>query len=76
MKTEYSVGSKVRVSSDQDDVCYDHIRNEVLIVTAVATSKAENPHYEDVVGEPLYNFKTASGKVIKDELYEHEIVPA
>jgi len=73
----FRVGSKVKVSPDNDNDCYNDFRGKVLIVTHVAKNTNDHPGYDESVSpEYLYDFKTKDGKEVPCSLYDYELIPA
>jgi len=71
----FNLNQRVRVNSEND--CYDSFRDEVLIITNVATNKDEHPGYDAGLSpDYLYDFKTESGKDVPCSLYDYELIPA
>ena len=65
----YNIGDEVKVSSENDNECYDTFRDDVLIISHVATSTEEHPGYDDSMeGMALYDFEG-----VECSLYEYEI---
>lgn len=75
--SKYKVGSKVKVSPENDNESYDKFRNKVLIVTHVATNEKQHPGFDSgMKGEALYDFEDEAGEEIPCSLYDYEIVKA
>ena len=72
----YNVGSRVKVSGDNDNEGYDGFRDKVLIVTHVATSMQEHRGFDEGVGQALYDLKTLNGEDIGSSLYDYELESA
>jgi hypothetical protein len=73
----YKVGQKVKVSSSNDNDNYEEFKNEVLIITHIATSEKDHTGYDNSMeGMQLMDFETESGKEVNCSLYEYEIEPA
>ena len=73
----FKINQKVRVSPNNDNDNYDSFRNEVLIITNVAKSKADHPGYDESVSpDYLYDLVTISGKVVNCSLYDYELIKA
>ncbi len=73
---DYNLGDKVRVSSENDNEGYDDFRNEILIITYVATSRDEHFGFDEGVGQALYELETLDGKPIGSSLYDYELEPS
>lgn len=70
----YKIGDRVKVISDNEG--YDEFRDEVLIVTHIATNESQHPGYDQTMGgEQLMDFKTESGIEVGCSLYSYEINP-
>ena len=70
----YKIGDKVKVSSDNDNDCYDEFRNKTLIITHVAHDISEHPGYDSGVSPAcLYDLKDESGNEIYCSLYDYEL---
>lgn len=76
MKTKFREGQRVKVSPENDNENYDSFRDEVLIITHVATNTNEHPGYDSGVGGGLYDFRTESGKDVNCSLYDYELIEA
>jgi len=73
----YKLGSKVKVSPDNDNDYYNDFRDKVLIVTNVAKNESEHRGYDSSVApDYLYDFKTIDGQIVHCSLYDYELVPA
>lgn len=67
----YNVGQKVKVSSTNDNECYDSFRNEVLIITH---SEVGGLGYDSgMYPQKLMCFKTLKGDEVPCSLYEYEV---
>lgn len=72
MKTQFKIGSKVKVSPENDNENYDSFRNKVLTVSNVATNEREHPGYDTGMnGQALYDFDG-----IPCSLYDYELIQA
>lgn len=69
------VGDKTRLNEEgKMNDCYDDFKDKELIVTAVYTSKEENPYYDETFdGHPLYEFEFEDGTDCPDALYGYEV---
>ena len=69
------IGNEVKVSSDNDNECYDSFRDKTLVITHIAHNQAQHPGYDDSMeGMPLYDFEDyKTGEPIPCSLYEYEI---
>lgn len=75
--TQFSIGDRVKVEPGNDNEYYDSFRNKILIVTHVATSRAEHGGYDEgVAPDALYDFETLDGEKIPVSLYDYELVSA
>ena len=75
--SNFRIGSKVRVSHDNDNDCYNSFKDKILIITHIAKNTDEHPGYDmSVYPEPLYDFKDLDGNVIPCSFYKYEIVKA
>ena len=73
-QTQYQIGDKVKVASDNDNDGYDDFRNKILIVDHVAVSTDDHQGYDDgVAGEALYDFHAKDGTEIHVSLYDWEL---
>ena len=73
----YKIGSKVKVSPDNDNECYNDFRDKVLIVTHVAKNESEHQGYDSSVApDYLYDFETIDGESVPCSLYDYELIPA
>lgn len=74
MKSMYIVGSRVKVSSENDNDSYDSFRDKNLIVTAVSRSTEDHPGFDEGADQELYDLKDAeTGEAINCSLYEYEL---
>lgn len=65
------------VSPENDNENYNSFKNDVLIVTHVATNTDEHPGYDDSLkGQALYDLKTEDGGQIHCSLYDYELTGA
>jgi hypothetical protein len=70
----YDIGDKVKIVSSNDNECYDDFRNDVLIVTHIATNVEDHPGYDTgMEGEQLMDFVTEDDVSVPFSLYEYEI---
>lgn len=70
----YYIGDKVKVSSRNDNDCYDGFRNKTLVVTHVARNEREHPGYDSCMkGQRLYDFDDLEGNSIPCSLYDYEL---
>jgi len=77
MKTKFKIGSKVKVSPDNDNEGYNDFRNEVLTVCHVATNTDEHRGYDNsVYPQALYDLKRKNGETVGCSLYDYELVSA
>lgn len=68
------IGSKAKVSKENDNDNYNDFRNKVLIITHVARNTKEHPGYDTSMnGMALYDFKDKHGNEIPFSLYEYEL---
>lgn len=76
-KSLYKKGQKVKVNPNNDNENYDSFKNEILIITNVATNEKEHPGFDNSLeGESLYDFVTKSGKQVPFSLYDYELIEA
>jgi len=73
---DYEIGDKVKVSTDNDNEGYDNFRDEVLVITYVATSIEEHRGFDTGVNQALYELETIDGTPIGSSLYDYELEPA
>lgn len=77
MKTQFKIGNRVMVCPENDNENYNNFKNDVLIVTHVATNSDEHPGFDDgLKGSALYDLKTEDGTEIPCSLYDYELIPA
>jgi hypothetical protein len=71
----FRIGTKVKVSSDNDNECYNSFRDKILKITHIARNTEEHPGYDNSMeGMALYDLKEAkTGKEIPCSLYEYEL---
>ena len=70
----YKIGDRVKVSSENDNDCYDDFREQILIVQNIATSENQTYAYDSSMnGMQLMDFTTEKGKEVPFSLYEYEI---
>ncbi len=73
----FKVGSKVKVSTDNDNENYDSFRDKVLIVTHVSKDESDHKGYDSSVSPNyLYDLKTIDGEEVNCSLYDYELIPA
>lgn len=74
---KFKIGSRVKVNPSNDNESYNSFRNEVLIVTHVATNSNQHPGYDSsMTGEGLYDLETESGNEVHCSLYDYELIKA
>ena len=73
----FKLGSKVKVSPDNDNDCYNDFRDKVLIVANVAKDESEHRGYDSSVSPNyLYDLETIEGESVNCSLYDYELIPA
>lgn len=77
MQAAFKIGTRVKVSPDNDNECYNSFRGKVLIVDHVSRSTQDHPGYDTGVNEPLYDMIDATtGENIPCSLYHYELTRA
>lgn len=70
----FRIGKRVRVSSDNDNDCYDEFRDKTLKVTHIARNTKEHAGYDvSMRGMALYDLEDLKGNQIPCSLYEYEL---
>lgn len=73
----FNIGDRVIVARNNDNENYDSFRDDILIVTHVATNENEHPGYDSTMeGEGLYDLVTEDGRSVGCSLYDYELEEA
>lgn len=73
----WRIGTKVKVSSDNDNENYNDFRNKVLKITHIAKNTNQHPGYDNGMdGMPLYDLEALDGTPVNYSLYEYELEKA
>ena len=77
MNKLFKKGQKVRINPYNDNENYNDFKNEILIITEVATSEKEHSYYDNSMkGSGLYSFITENNKEVPFSLYDYELIKA
>ena len=73
----WRIGTKVKVSSDNDNENYNDFRNKVLKITHIAKNTNQHSGYDNSMeGMPLYDLEALDGTPVNCSLYEYELEKA